>query len=206
VWDRYLAYGVALGVAVSTERAIPLGAESDTEAWSNEGGTWRVVRIRYPRFAPPGWGQPPWQLLLKGVVAAAIAGAVAVIAIPALLDAQSDIVEAADDSGDYAALGVSLVVGLLAVGAALVVARGLWMAVLGVLDVGRSSTVDGRVLRVRTKNEKTYIAVDDGTADHIRAWVGAHAAYQGAEVRATVAAHCGYVRSVEIVPRADAHA
>src|SRR5205823_3532007 len=55
IWDRYLAYAVAMGVAVTTERSIPLGAESDTEAWSSVGGRWRVVRVRYPQRVPPGW-------------------------------------------------------------------------------------------------------------------------------------------------------
>jgi hypothetical protein len=199
VWDRYLAYGVALGVAAGTERAIPLGAESDTEAWSTIGGRWRVVRIRYPKRIPPGWGRAPGLQLFLGVLSAAIAGAVAFVAIPALLDAQADLAEKATENHETATLAISIAIGVLALGAALVAARGLWMAALGVLDVGRPRVVEGRVLRVRTKAKRTYVAVDDGTSDHVRAWVPAHSAHQGADVRATVATHVGFVRAVEIV-------
>ena len=201
VWDRYLAYGVALGIAVGTERAIPLGAESDTEAWSPVGGTWRLVRIRYPRRVPPGWGGAPGLLLFVGVLSAAIAGAIVFVAIPALADVRADVIEQANESKNAATLTIDVVIGVLATGAFLFAVRGLWMAVLGVLDVGRPRVVEGRVLRVRTKAKKTYVAIDDGRADHIRAWVPAHNAYQGAEVRATVATHAGFVRAIEVLPR-----
>jgi hypothetical protein len=199
VWDRYLAYGVALGIAVGTERAIPLGAESDTEAWSSVGGTWRLVRIRYPRWVPPGWGGAPGLLLFVGVLSAAIAGAIFFAAIPALSDVRTDIIERAGENKDAAQLTIDVVIGVLAGGAALLGARGLWMAGLAVLDVGRPQVVEGKVLRVRTKAKKTYVAIDDGRADHIRAWVPAHNAQQGADVRATVATHVGFVRTIEVV-------
>ena len=38
LWDRLLAYGAALGVASGASRPLPMGVESDTEAWSSHGG------------------------------------------------------------------------------------------------------------------------------------------------------------------------
>ena len=47
---------------------LPMGAESDTQAWSSYGGgRWRPVRIRYPRLWPPGWGLDPRAALLGGL-------------------------------------------------------------------------------------------------------------------------------------------
>ena len=67
VWERYLAYGAALGVARSAVAALPMGAESDTRAWSAYGGEWREVRVRYPLLWPPGWGMGPLNALALGL-------------------------------------------------------------------------------------------------------------------------------------------
>ena len=48
IWDHLLAQGTALGVAHGVVQALPLGAESEREAWSSVGGRWRVVRISTP--------------------------------------------------------------------------------------------------------------------------------------------------------------
>lgn len=72
-WDRLLAYGAAMGVAHGAVRALPLGAESDHEAWSPVGGHWRVVKIRYPRFFPPGHGRHPALVAAVGLVQVALA-------------------------------------------------------------------------------------------------------------------------------------
>ena len=67
IWDRILAHGTALGTAHGVVRALPLGAENDRQAWSSVGGRWRVVRVRYPRAIPPGYGRPPAVALLFGI-------------------------------------------------------------------------------------------------------------------------------------------
>jgi len=92
VWDRLLAFGAAMGVAHGAVRALPLGAESDKEAWSSMGGHWRVVRIRYPRFVPPGYGRRPGLVVLSGLVQVVLAAAAARVAAAA-----------ADGIGDFAA-------------------------------------------------------------------------------------------------------
>ena len=58
MWERHLAYGAAFGVAPGAIRAIPMGAESDTRAWTSYGGGWRAVRIKYPDTLPATTGWP----------------------------------------------------------------------------------------------------------------------------------------------------
>lgn len=61
LWSRLLAYGAALGIATGASGPLPMGTESDTDAWSAHGGRWRPVRVAYPRVWPPGWGlEPLW--------------------------------------------------------------------------------------------------------------------------------------------------
>jgi hypothetical protein len=199
IWDRYLAYAVALGVAATTERTIPLGAESDTEAWSSLGGRWRVVRIRYPQRVPPGWGRAPWKNVFAALFSGAIAGVIGWFLLPAVYDAQADVLKDATAQDHRIALGVSIGIAVIAFVIAVVLLRALWMLALGISDLGRSRTVEGRILRVRTRKERTYVAVDDGMNDHIAAWVTSVGANQGADVRITVAAHVGYVRHIEVV-------
>src|SRR5262249_28886828 len=155
IWDRYLAYAVALGVAATTERSIPLGAESDTEAWSSVGGHWRIVRVRYPRRLPPGWGRPPWKNAFIGLFSAGIAGAIGWFLLPAIYDAQADALKDATTQDHRIALGVSIGIAVISLVIALVVLRGIWMLGLGLSDIGRGRTIEGRVLRVRSRNERT---------------------------------------------------
>jgi hypothetical protein len=179
VWDRHLAYGAALGVAYGAVRELPLGAEGDREAWSSVGGRWRIVRIRYPRWIPPGYGEHPRRVAVAGLGHVAL-GVLAVAATSLLSGA------------------VGLAVALTALGLVLVV-RGVLMLYLGMADLisGRTE-VEGRVLRSRVRarwrrwgrydDRSWYLAVDDGTGDTVRAWrfpweVGVS---QGSVVRARV--------------------
>jgi hypothetical protein len=50
IWDRYLGYGAALGVATAAVHALPMGAEDDHRAWSAFGGRWRVMKVSCPRL------------------------------------------------------------------------------------------------------------------------------------------------------------
>src|SRR5205085_2471833 len=83
LWQRHLAYGAALGLAHAAVEPIRMGAESDTRAWSSYGGTWRAVRVDYPRWLPVGWGRRPQAALLRAVpMAIACAALLAVLAPP----------------------------------------------------------------------------------------------------------------------------
>ena len=205
IWDRYLAYGVALDLGAACAHTLHLGAESDHEAWSSVGGSWRLVRVRYPRRVPPGWGRAPWRTLLAGLFQLVLlAGAVALV-ITVVNDDSTRSLELRDEN-QTAVLGITFALALAAVLGAFGALRALAMVVLGVADVGRGRTIDGRVLRLRdtrgpNKTTVTRWAVDDGSKDEIRAWAGGNCfgVRQGAQVRAVVSPRLGYVRSVEVL-------
>ncbi|MFC8228565.1 DUF2207 family protein [Streptomyces sp. NPDC057287] len=72
VWDRYLAYGTALGVTTLTGRLLGFDSGDRRRVWSSYGGTWRPVRIRYPRLRP-GFGVSTRRLLHLAAAAAVVA-------------------------------------------------------------------------------------------------------------------------------------
>lgn len=177
LWDRLLAYGAAMGVATGASGPLPLGTESDTQAWSAYSGRWRPVRIAYPRFWPPAWGRDPWIAIVAGM-GATVAGALALYWLgPPLLDAA--------DGGSATAL----VLALLAVpGAAVVV--GIALAVMAYADLRSTREVTGPILRLRVfgseNGQRHYIAVDDGGSSTIRAWRVEPRHYAGLEQGAMV--------------------
>jgi hypothetical protein len=204
VRGRYLAYCAALGLAPGAVRDLPLGAEDDERAWSNAGGQWRQVRVRYPRLRP-GWGRRPW--------VAAVAGAVGVVVAWNVLRL-GDAMRAASDAslGDFLAwlhrAGVLVIVmGLLALA---------WFgteALLALADlVSGDRTVSGRIVRCRERagiefntnddegGKRRYVAVDTGVGDRITAWSVSRELYpqcsQGRDVEVTVTRGLQHVRSV----------
>jgi Predicted membrane protein (DUF2207) C-terminal domain len=204
VWERYLGYGAALGVARAAVAALPMGAESDTRAWSAYGGPWREVRVRYPRLLPPGWGMSPVAAIALGLGAGLVGGFVlsAVLRWGLFSDDSFPSVVGTVIDGLEIALGV-------AAGAVL-----LWGAIClvsGLFDLGRPSTVVGRVLRARVRGSddhpRYYAAVDPGGTQKISAWSVGGDAYaglqQGEDVRAVVTRTLAHVRSLERVPAAQ---
>jgi hypothetical protein len=210
IWDRLLAYGAAMGVAHGAVRALPLGAERDDEAWSPVGGHWRVVRIRYPRFVPPGYGRHPGLVAFLGLFQLALAG----LALPAATAAADGLRDAVVDfSADQTAptgfkVGVSIGLGVVVALAVLFALRGAAMALSGIVDlVSERRAVEGRVLRLRRRgtDEKPrwYVAVDEGGAGRLRAWhTQPGGAVQGSTVRAEVTPWLAHVRNLEMVARA----
>ena len=71
VWDRYLAYGDALGATRVASAVIDLGMGNRKRVWSSFGGTWHRVRVRYPRFWPR-YGATAPRLMFKGLGATAV--------------------------------------------------------------------------------------------------------------------------------------
>jgi hypothetical protein len=208
IWDRHIAHGAALGVAHGAVAALPLGAESDTTAWSAVGGRWRVVHIRYPSLVPPGYGRHPLRAAAVGLFQLAIAGTVLSKLLPALLAAPGDLeAEGVEVAGEEAfLLGVQVLVTGIGAIAVLATARAAWMSGAGVLDlVGGRRTVQGRVLRFRTKGSddrtRSYMAVDDGTAHRVRAWCfhRGRGGNQGSWVRAEVTRHLQHVKDLTTV-------
>jgi hypothetical protein len=166
LWDRLLAYGAALGVASGASRPLPLGVESDTDAWSAYGGAWRRVRVSYPRYWPPGWGVDPVVGLVAGLAVAVGCGLLLYLGSPTLLDA-----------------GVFGAVPLGAAGTGVVV--GVAVALMAASDWRTAVEVTGPILRLRALGDEDhrryYVAVDDGTSNAIRALRVKPARYDGLE-------------------------
>jgi hypothetical protein len=210
IWDRHLAYGATLGVAHGAVRALPLGAESDTMAWSSVGGRWRTVQVRYPRFVPPGYGLHPLRVALAGLVQVVVAGA-GLRWLPRLPDGVNEVVDAIDPSWnrDVIDLVTQVTVLLLAIVGTAVLLRGAWMLVAGSADlVGGRDTVEGRVLRYRVfgsdKSKRWWVAVDDGRGDKRTAWrlFTSVSFSQGSTVRAQVTTRLAHVKDIETVAAA----
>lgn len=201
IWDRYLSYGAALGVAAGAVRALPLGSESDRVAWTANGGRWRMVKIHYPKRFPPGWGRPP--LLVAAIGAAGVLGGlfVARVVLPLLAGGVSDLSEPAGVNGG---VGLPHGAGLLVlavptVATALVLLRSAVMLWCAVPDLFTRREVEGVVLRIRREEKRSFIAVDPGAGTRLKAWqvgpaiLGGAGCGQGERVSATVTPRLGHV-------------
>lgn len=212
IWDRMMSYGAALGAARTAVETLPLGAESEHRAWSPVGNRWRIVKIRYPHRVPPGYGQHPALVALVGLLVTA-AG---VVIAPAALSVGHELL---GNIGDLAGnqtgpivvrLGIGLVLAAVVIIGALVALYGAGMLVGGAGDLMRGRrTVEGRVLRLRRRGDdqhlRWYLAVDDGTSDHIRAWrlASEPSAHQGATVRAGVSPWLAHVADLSVMHEAE---
>jgi hypothetical protein len=210
IWDRHIAYGAALGVSHGAVAALPLGAESETEAWSAVTGRWRVVRIRYPKRVPPGYGNHPAVVALF----AAVRLAACYWLLPRTMRlGDTDISTITTDAEQARNLQTALEVAALVITVPLLVftAFSIWRLAVGLADlVGGRRLVVGRVLRgkevVTTRNERQVVthnllAVDDGTADKVRAWrqKGVPQAWPDDTVRGEVTRYLQHVRNFERV-------
>jgi hypothetical protein len=183
LWDRLLAYGAALGIASGASEPLPMGTESDTDAWSAHGARWRPVRVSYPRLWPPGWGLDPLIAIVAGLGTAVVGALVLYWFGPVLFDA---------------GIGGAL---LLVVPCAAVLV-GISLAVMAYADLRSSVEVTGPILRLRAfgdeKRRRHYVAVDDGESRTIRAWKVNPRHYvgltQGESITAGITPNLGCVR------------
>lgn len=204
VRGRYLAYCAALGLATAAVRDLPLGAEDDERAWSNYGGRWRQVRVRYPRLRP-GWGRRPFVALIAGVIGVFVAWNVFRLGggMRAVTDASYEDFVAWLHRAGFVMTGLGVL--LLA-----------WFGTEAVLAVGDLVSGDrvvvGRIVRCRERpgfelkinddesGTRRYVAVDTGQGDAIAAWSVSREIYaqcaQGREVEAVVTRGLHHVRSV----------
>lgn len=214
IWQRYVPYGVALGVSRNAARTLPLGAESRHEAWTAQSGTWRLVHIRYPLRVPPGWGRNPAVSLASALAQAAVVVWVLTVVVPAvnrsLTSWQARAATSSAGATQAAANVGPLVLGALVIVAGLVLVRATAMLLLAVGDLASTPTTEGRVLRIAPgpgarSGDTTfhYLAVDTGQGDHLRAWLcrrlplGLH---EGSIVRARVGPRLGHVRDLTLLP------
>jgi Predicted membrane protein (DUF2207) len=187
IWDRYLGYGAALGVATAAVHALPMGAEDDHRAWSASGGRWRVVKVRYPRLGFAWRRRPPLAFLVG--LAQAVAGYVGLRLMLGLRGWTDGFAEA-----DQAARWVRTASTLLAVAALLVAGWGVWTMLRAVLDLVSRREVEGQVVRRRSYSRGKdklahFMAVDSGRSDKVKAWLVPAAVYgrfrEGGVVKAT---------------------
>jgi hypothetical protein len=198
LWDRYMGYAAAMGLATRATQALPMGAEDDHRAWSAYGGHWREVRVSYPRRRLI-WGRSPLGGMLVGLAVGLIGVGVAWLSWQLL--------EAGTEFGDRTAPWVELGSGIGLAFGLLTAALGLHTLWLCLLDLGSRVQREGLVVRRRSfkqgENEVLYfLALDDGSADRIKAWRVGRQMYdlvlQGEHVAALVSPRLGYVHALEV--------
>jgi hypothetical protein len=193
IWGRPLAYAAALGLAPRAVASLPIASPADDRrAWSDHGGLWHVVDVRYGGLLR---GRTVW----SGLGAAAIVGFatfmvafVVLLVFGAFLDVgPSDPIAAAR----WLALTVAAVV-----------------VVMAFCDLVSRPEVRGQVVRKRCYARRTsgeqpkyryWIAIDEGTSRDIQAlgidedrW---HRLEEGDVVAARVGKRLGRIYDVQVV-------
>jgi ribosome modulation factor len=195
-WERHLAYGAALGVSGRSVKELPFGAEHDRRAWTNYGGSWRQVRVRYP-ILRPGWGKSP--LLAALISLAVLAGALGVLWLANELGLLRSSAYGADAPWWTALLPPAI--------ATLVLAPIVW-ATIGLAwattDLGGTKRLEGEVVRVRARGgddegrKRFYVAVYTGHGDVVDALRVSPKEYpsfrQGEVVTLEITPRLGHVR------------
>lgn len=165
VWDRYLAYGAAVGATRVASAVLDLGMGDRKRVWSSFGGQWHRVRVRYPRLWPR-YGKRAWILTREAVIALLVGGVLArfsgkpreIVAEP--LELQENVLK-------WFTLAERLA---LAAGVVLIV-LGAYKLVRNLIDLATERAVTGQVLWSQAWGEGvSYLAVDDGRGDRTTAW------------------------------------
>jgi hypothetical protein len=213
IWDRLLAYGVALGVAHGTDAALPIGPTRDDEGWSPYRGLWRQVRIKYPhRF---GYGESPGRAALFSALVLAGALVLGVVVarefVPPLIDIAGDVGDERGGNGRWLIIPIAALLSVPLVFVLVHVVRRVVMMRRALPDLRQTETFEGYVVRVPWHYEQNgddrvwapsgYTAVDDGKGDEIRA-LRYYAAdvHEGQVVRVTMTPRMRHVIRVEAVP------
>ncbi|MCC7363301.1 MAG: DUF2207 domain-containing protein [Dehalococcoidia bacterium] len=174
IWERYLAFAAAFGIAHTTARALPFEDDDPNTGWSRYRGQWQQIRIDYPKRW--GFGQHPAKIFLQGLGITAAAGFVGFLILPGIVrfvwDVAPDVLEAEGQVGLSRRAEIGLIVGLtvFAGGAGVVLLyhllNGVMRLALGASDLGRSVTRRGEVVNVHLGR----VAIDDGEEDETNAW------------------------------------
>jgi Predicted membrane protein (DUF2207) len=177
VWDRYLAYGAAVGATRVSSAVIDMGMGNRKLVWSSYQGTWHRVRVRYPRFF---WryGKPAPPLIIRGVIAGVIGAVLLRFWIPVIGDAVKQPFVADSPVSGYSTLlkvfGATL--------APLLCLYGAYLVVRTIVDLATPKTITGQALWTEvwrstrgSENRPSrpwlhYLAIDDGTGDATRSW------------------------------------
>ncbi|MEO3811915.1 hypothetical protein ABGB17_23200 [Sphaerisporangium sp. B11E5] len=197
IWGRHMAYAAALGLAGRAVAGLPVSVPADDRrAWSDYGGMWHVVDVRYPRRILRG--RSPAAIALSGAVSGLFAGF------------WTWIVGIAVNAFGLWPEALVLPGGLLVGGtvAALPIA---W----AVADLAARAELEGQVVRLRRVRVSSdsdssvkyiyWVALDDGRAREVVAYGADEATWQplaeGDVVRARVSRRVGWVHEAEILRR-----
>lgn len=199
IWGRPLAYAAALGLAPRAVVSLPVATPADDKrAWSDYGGMWHVVDVRYRGPGPLGrvvWGRTS----LSGIGAAFLVGLAAFVASFILILAGDLLLGI--DVGDpvRTARTIALLVGAVPL-------------LMALADLVSRSEVQGQVVRrrmyQRTSNSdnpkyRYWIALDTGTSRQVRAYGidadGWNRLQEGDVVRARVGRRLGRIYEAEIL-------
>jgi Predicted membrane protein (DUF2207) C-terminal domain len=198
IWGRPLAYAAALGIADRAVASLPISTEAhDSKAWSDFGGMWHPVQVRYRGKGLWGrmvWGRKPSTAVGHGLLFALMtASPVLVLSILA-----TAYIGVPADPVSFSVL-VALLLGSIPV-------------ILGIADMRAATTVTGQVVRARrfvqsrNDNSTTYrywIAIDDGRSRTAHAY-GIDAARwadlaEGDLVEARVGRWLGWMHDIKIL-------
>ncbi|MEW9530082.1 hypothetical protein [Microbispora sp. NPDC049125] len=198
IWGRHLAYAAALGLAPRAVTSLPVSTPADDKrAWSEYGGMWHVVDVRYPSRVL--WGREPLPTILRGLAAGAFAGFWTWIILL--------VVSAFDLWPRGLVQPGALVVGAATAGLPIVYA---------IADLGGAAAVQGQIVRLRrfqdgTKGNDTpkwtyWCAIDEGRSRQVRAFGISEADWaplsEGDVVKAAVGRKLGWIKDIEVLERA----
>jgi hypothetical protein len=196
IWGRHLAYAAALGLAGHAVASLPVSVPADDRrAWSDYGGMWHVVDVRYPRRFL--WGRPPMAVAFGGVVTGLFIGFwtwMAAIAASAFdLWPQSLVLPAA-----YLTGGATAVLPIA----------------FAVADLTSTAELEGQIVRLRrfrtgsNDNKPKYaywVALDDGRTRVVKAFGIEEAKWEplaeGDVVRVRAGRRVGWIHEVEVLSR-----
>ncbi|WP_424535439.1 DUF2207 family protein [Sphaerisporangium viridialbum] len=197
IWGRHLAYAAALGLARRAVTSLPISVPADDKrAWSDYGGMWHVVNVRYPRRIM--WGRPPWPTIGRGLVAGLATGFwlwLLGIVAQALLDWPHGLVTPVAYLGAAAAAGVPIA--------------------FAVADLTGRTEMEGQIVRLRAiqvgsngNDQPKYaywVALDDGHLRDVKAFCVEEGKWnrlaEGDRVRARVFRRIGWVHEIEVLDR-----
>lgn len=145
VWDRYLAYGAALGATHVASAVLDVGMGDRTLVWSSYGGSWHRVQVRYPRFGRHLGRRS--NDLLRGTFFSLVFGVGLVSMYTALRSVRLSDTFTTDQARELdrwgvpgAVAAVGLVLGIF------LLVRGAYWGIGALADLGGAWTVTGEVL------------------------------------------------------------
>lgn len=172
-WQRQLAYGAALGLTRVTSDLLELGLGDHRLIWSAFTGTWRRVRVRYPR------GRLHYGKSIPGLL-----GQVLVLGFIAVHPGLFALLVQMQPPSTRVPIGIEIASWVAGAIAVLLLSYSGYCLIRGLIDLGRERELVGEVLWLRVwrkrkeggKNSSRYVphlhylVLDDGTADQTTAW------------------------------------